>query len=277
MAPTERGDYNTMLKELNAPKAKVFPVLEHKIAIVTGAAEGMGKATALLFAASGASVVLADINEQGAQDVAKEIEKAGGQAYAVKVDISDSENVQNLIQQTVAKFGRLDCAVNNAALTPDGAPLTDFDEAYFDKLISINLKGTALCNKYEIAQMRKQGTGGSIVNISSVVAYHAHPNMVAYTIAKHGIVGLTKQAASENGDANIRVNTVAPGAILTEMSAKAMITMGTDHTEYARQMSMLGRWAAPHEVAQASLWLCSDASSYVTATTLPVDAGSHTK
>lgn len=277
MALTEIGDYEAMLKELNAPTARIFPVLEGKVAIVTGAAQGMGKATAILFAASGASVVLADINEEGVQKVAAEIEKAGGHAHAIKVDISVSEDVQRLVKETVAKFGKLDCAVNNAALTPDGAPLTEFDEAYFDKLISINLKGTALCNKYEIAQMRKQGTGGSVVNISSVVAYHAHPNMVAYTAAKHAIVGLTKQAASENGDANIRVNTVAPGAILTEMSAKALTTMGTDHKEYARQVSMLGRWAAPHEVAQASLWLCSDASSYVTATTLPVDAGSHTK
>ncbi|KAL1853301.1 hypothetical protein Plec18167_005609 [Paecilomyces lecythidis] len=277
MAYIEIGDYDAMLKELNAPKVKTFPVLEGKVAIVTGAAQGMGKATALLFAASGASVVLADINEEGIKYVAVEIERSGGRAYAVKVDISVSEEVQHLVEETVAKFGRLDCAVNNAALTPDGAPLTDFDEAYFDKLISVNLKGTALCNKYEISQMRKQGTGGSIVNISSVVAYHAHANMVAYTAAKHAIVGLTKQGASENGDANIRVNTVAPGAILTEMSAKALATMGTDHAEYARQVSMLGRWAAPDEVAQASLWLCSDASSYVTATTLPVDAGSHTK
>lgn len=277
MAHTDRGDYGQMLKDLNAPKAKVFPVLEGKVAIVTGAAQGMGKATALLFAESGAKVVLADLNEAGIQELAAQMSQKGWQAHAVRTDISSSSDVQNLVAEAVGKFGQLDCAVNNAALTPDGEPVTNFDEAYFDKLISINLKGTALCNKYEIAQMRKQGTGGSVVNVSSVVAYHAHANMVAYTTSKHAIVGLTKQAASENGDANIRVNTIAPGAILTEMSAKALTTMGTNHEEYAKQVSMLGRWAAPHEVAQASLWLCSDASSYVTATLLPVDAGSHTK
>lgn len=277
MAKAEMGDYASMLAKLGAPRAKVFPVLEGKVALVTGAAQGMGRATALLFAEAGANMVLADINEAGVKEVVDEISKLGGRAHAVKTDISSSSDVENLVKQAVAKFGRLDCAVNNAALTPDGEPMAQFDESYFDKLMSINLKGTALCNKYEIVQMRKQGTGGSIVNISSVVAYHAHANMVAYTASKHAIVGLTKQAASENGDANIRVNTVAPGAILTEMSAKALTTMGMDHVEYAKQVSMLGRWAAPHEVAQASLWLCSDASSYVTATVLPVDAGAHTK
>lgn len=274
---TEKGDYARMLADLNAPKPPVYPVLQGKVAIITGAAQGMGKATALLFAEAGASVVLADLNETGVNEVAAEINGKGWRAHAVKTDISKTADVQNLVDQAVATFGRLDCAVNNAALTPDGEPVANFDEAYFDKLISINVKGTALCNKYEIAQMRKQGSGGSIVNISSVAAYHAHANMVAYTTSKHAIVGLTKQAASENGDVNIRVNTVAPGAILTEMSANALTTMGTDHEAYAKQVSMLGRWAAPHEVAHASLWLCSDASSYVTATLLPVDAGSHTK
>ncbi|KAH8820757.1 hypothetical protein F5884DRAFT_816469 [Xylogone sp. PMI_703] len=225
-----------MVAELNVPKAKVYPVLPGKVAIVTGSAQGMGKETALMFAEAGASVVLADVNEPAMKEVVAQIEKLGGRAHAVKTDISSSSDVQNLVNEAVAKFGRLDYAVNNAALTPDDEP--------------INLKGTALCNKYEIAQMRKQGTGGSIVNISSVVAYHAHANMVAHTTSKHAIVGLTKQAA------------IAPGAILTEMSAKALSTMGTDHVEYAKQVSMLGRWAAPHEVAQASLWLCSDASSY---------------
>lgn len=274
---TEKGDYARMLAGLNRPKIPVYPVLQGKVAIITGAAQGMGKATALIFAEAGASVVLADLNEAGVKEVAAEINNKGWRAHAVKTDISKTADVQNLVDQAVEKFGRLDCAVNNAAMTPDGEPMTKFDEEYFDKLISVNFKGTALCNKYEIAQMRKQGNGGSIVNISSVVAYHAHPNMVAYTASKHAIVGLTKQAASENGDANIRVNTVAPGAILTEMSATALTTMGTDHEAYAKQVSMLPRWAAPEEVAHASLWLCSDASSYVTATLLPVDGGSHTK
>ncbi|KAL2002206.1 hypothetical protein VTN02DRAFT_429 [Thermoascus thermophilus] len=279
MAPTETSDYDyaKLLAELNVPKAKVYPVLEGKVAIITGAAQGMGKATALLFAEAGASVVLADVNEAAIEEVAADIERAGGRALAVRTDISSSEDVQNLVNRTVATFGRLDCAVNNAALTPDAAPFAEFDEDYFDKLMSINLKGTALCIKYEVAQMRRQGTGGSIVNISSTAAYLVHANMVAYTASKYAIIGLTKQAAGENGDANIRVNVVAPGPILTEMSASALNIIGMHHTEYARQATMMGRFGAPHEVAQASLWLCSDASSYVTATAIPVDAGSHAK
>lgn len=141
MPVTEMGDYAGLLARLNVPKAKVYPVLEGKVAIITGAAQGMGKATALLFAEAGASVVLAGVNESGIKDVAAEIEKAGGRAFAVKTDISSSEDVQNMVNRAVAEFGRLDCAVNNAALTPDGAPFTEFDEDYFDRLMSINLKG----------------------------------------------------------------------------------------------------------------------------------------
>ena len=277
MAANGVGDYQSMLVKLGQPYPKVFPVLEGKVAIVTGAAQGMGEATAKMFAEAGASVVLADLNETEAKKVANKIEQAGGKAHVVKTDISNSASVENLVKETVAKYGKLDCAVNNAALTPDGKPFHDFDEEYFDKLMSVNLKGTALCIKYELQQMRRQGHGGSIVNISSISAYHPHANMVAYGASKHAIVGLSKQAASENADANIRVNTVSPGAILTEMSAKALVTMGTDHEAYAKQVNMLGRWAAPWEVASASLWLSSDAASYITSTVLPVDAGSHTK
>ncbi|MCE4048620.1 MULTISPECIES: SDR family NAD(P)-dependent oxidoreductase [Bacillaceae] len=250
-----------------------FPVLDGKVAIVTGAAMGMGLATAKLFAEAKAKVVVADFNEEKGQAAVAEIEAAGGTAYFVKVDISKSEQVQNLVAKTVEKFGRLDVAVNNAALTPDNAPAAEFDEAYWDRLISVDLTGTALCMKYELQQMIKQGEGGSIINISSVSGFRPQPNNIAYVAAKHGVVGMTKVAALENGDKNIRVNTVAPGAIDTPMLRGSLEETGQTEEEFAPQLSLLGRFGQPAEIAQASLWLASDQSSYVTGTTIHADAG----
>lgn len=250
-----------------------FPVLDGKVAIVTGAAMGMGLATAKLFAEVKAKVVVADFNEEKGQEAVSEIEAAGGTAYFVKVDISKSEQVQNLVAKTVEKFGRLDVAVNNAALTPDNAPAAEFDEAYWDRLISVDLTGTALCMKYELQQMIKQGEGGSIINISSVSGFRPQPNNIAYVAAKHGVVGMTKVAALENGPLNIRVNTVAPGAIDTPMLRGSLEETGQTEEEFAPQLSLLGRFGQPIEIAQASLWLASDQSSYVTGTTIHADAG----
>ncbi|MEK4669713.1 SDR family NAD(P)-dependent oxidoreductase [Niallia sp. FSL R7-0271] len=250
-----------------------FPVLDGKVAIVTGAAMGMGLATAKLFAEAKAKVVVADFNEEKGQAAVAEIEAAGGTAYFVKVDISKSEQVQNLVAKTVEKFGRLDVAVNNAALTPDNAPAAEFDEAYWDRLISVDLTGTALCMKYELQQLIKQGEGGSIINISSVSGFRPQPNNIAYVAAKHGVVGMTKVAALENGDKNIRVNTVAPGAIDTPMLRGSLEETGQTEEEFAPQLSLLGRFGQPAEIAQASLWLASDQSSYVTGTTIHADAG----
>lgn len=250
-----------------------FPVLDGKVAIVTGAAMGMGLATAKLFAEAKAKVVVADFNEEKGQAAVAEIEAAGGTAYFVKVDISKSEQVQNLVAKTVEKFGRLDVAVNNAALTPDNAPAAEFDEAYWDRLISVDLTGTALCMKYELQQMIKQGEGGSIINISSVSGFRPQPNNIAYVAAKHGVVGMTKVAALENGPQNIRVNTVAPGAIDTPMLRGSLEETGQTEEEFAPQLSLLGRFGQPIEIAQASLWLASDQSSYVTGTTIHADAG----
>lgn len=250
-----------------------FPVLEGKVAIVTGAAMGMGLATAKLFAEAGAKVVVADMNEEKGRAAVEEIEAAGGTAFFQKVDISNSEQVQAMVKATVDTYGRLDVAINNAALTPDNAPTAEFDEAYWDKLISIDLTGTALCLKYELQQLIKQGEGGSIVNISSVSGFRPQPNNPAYVAAKHGIIGLTKVAALENGVHQIRVNNVAPGAIDTPMLRGSLAETGQTAEEFAPMLSLLGRFAQPEEVAQASLWLASDMSSYVTGTTLHVDAG----
>ncbi len=250
-----------------------FPVLQDKVAIVTGAAMGMGEATARLFAAAAARVVLADFNEEKGRAVAEDIIAAGGEAHFVQVDISQSTQVEQMIAAAVERFGRIDVAVNNAALTPDNSPVAEFDEAYWDRLMSVDLKGTALCLKYEIRQLLAQGTGGSIVNISSVSGFRPQPHNIAYVAAKHGVVGMTKVAALEYGPQNIRVNSVAPGAIDTPMLRGALAETGISAEEFAPQLSLLNRFGQADEIAQASLWLASDASSYVTGTTIHADAG----
>lgn len=250
-----------------------FPILEGKVAIVTGAAMGMGEATAKLFAEAGAKVAVADFNVEQGEAVAAAIQTAGGEATFVRVDISKGQEVERMVADTVAAYGRLDAAVNNAALTPDDKLASDFDEDYWDRLMAVDLKGTALCMKYELRQMIAQGDGGSIINISSVSGFRPQPNNIAYVAAKHGVVGMTKVAAMENGDKNIRVNSVAPGAIDTPMLRAALEQFGLSAEEYAPQLSLLNRFGRAEEIAQASLWLASDLSSYVTGTTLHVDAG----
>ena len=248
-------------------------VLEGKVAIVTGAAQGMGAATAQLFAEAGAKVVVADMNEDLGLTLVAKIEQAGGEALFQRVNVAVAAEVDALVQATVARFGRLDVAVNNAAVSPDTKPLAEMDEDEFDRVIAVDLKGVALCLKYQLSQMIRQGGGGSIVNVGSVSSFRPQPNNGVYVAAKHGVVGLTKVAAIENGVHGIRVNTVAPGAIDTPMLRRALDRMGCSEDDFAPQLSLLGRFGQPREVAQASLWLASEQSSYVTGTTIHVDAG----
>jgi glucose 1-dehydrogenase len=249
-----------------------FPVLKGKVAIITGAAMGMGAATARLFAEAGAKVVIADMNETKGEEVVTGIQAAGGNAFFQRVDISSSEQVKAMVDAAVEQYGRLDAAVNNAALTPDDKPIAEFDEDYWARLMAIDLKGTALCMKWELQQMIRQG-GGSIINISSVSGFRPQPATPAYVAAKHGVNGLTKVGAVENGALNIRVNAVAPGAIDTPMLRGAIEQFNLTEEEYAPQLSLLNRFGQPREVAEASLWLASDQSSYVTGTVIHVDAG----
>lgn len=251
-----------------------FPVLEGKTAIITGAAMGMGEATARLFAEAGANVVVADLNEEKGRAAADSIAAdTGARALFVKVDVSDSAQVQAMVAATVAEFGELNIAVNNAAMTPDNGPAAEFDEDYWDRLMAVDLKGTALCMKYELQQLLQQDKGGSIINISSVSGFRPQPNNIAYVAAKHGVEGMTKVAALENGPHNIRVNSVAPGAIDTPMLRGALAEFGLDEDAYAPQLSLLNRFGQPREIAEASLWLASDASSYITGTVIHADAG----
>lgn len=247
--------------------------LEGKVSIITGAAMGMGKATALLFAKEGAKVVIADWNEEEGKKVEEEIKSSGGEAHFIKVDVSDEVSVEKMVQETVDTYGQLDVAINNAAITPDDKPIADADMEYWDKLMSVDLKGVALCLKYEVKQMLKDGNKGSIVNTSSVSGIRPQPANPAYVAAKHGVIGLTKSAAMDYSAQGIRINSVAPGAIDTPMLRGALEQFGFDPDEYAKKLAMLERFAEADEVAEANLWLASDASSYVTGAVLNVDGG----
>ena len=247
--------------------------LEGKVAIVTGAAMGMGEATARVFAAAGAQVLVSDINRELGQATVERIEQDGGAASFYLTDVSKAADAEAMVQTAVERYGRLDCAVNNAAVTPDTHPIAELDEAEWDRILAVDLKGVALCLKYEVRQMLSQGGGGAIVNIGSVSSFRPQPANAAYTAAKHGVIGLTKVASLENAPQGIRVNTVAPGAIDTPMIRGALETVGLTEAEFAPVLSLFGRFGRPEEVAQASLWLCSDQASYVTGAVLNVDAG----
>lgn len=247
--------------------------LENKVAIITGAAMGMGRATAELFAEHGAKVVVADFNVEAGKEVVEYINANGGVAAFVKVDISNSKQVEAMVKFAVDTFGRLDIAVNNAALKPDNNSFQDLDEEYWDKLQAVDLKGTALCMKYELRQFVSQGDGGSIVNISSINAFKPTTGNPAYQAFKHGVEGLTKAAAYEYGRKGIRINSVAPGAIRTPMLAASLKSLGITEADIIPSMSLIGRLGEPREVAYGSLFLSSDEASYVHGTVLHVGGG----
>lgn len=247
--------------------------LNNKVAIITGAAMGMGMETAKLFAEEGAKVIVADFNEEAGNTVVKEILANGGTAAFCKVDISKASQVEEMVKFAVNTYGRLDCAVNNAALKPDNNKFEDLDEVYWDQLQAVDLKGTALCMKYEIRQFVSQGGGGAIVNISSINAFKPTTGNPAYQAFKHGVVGLTKAAAFEYGIQGIRINSIAPGAIRTPMLTAALQGLKIEEKDIIPTMSLIGRLGEPREVAHGSLFLCSNDASYVHGTTLHVGGG----
>lgn len=247
--------------------------LDGKVAIITGAAMGMGAATAELFAQEGAKVIIADFNEEKGRAQTEKIRNSGGEVTFFNVDVSQEEAVKNLVEFTVKTYGRLDVAINNAALTPDDKPIADFDLNYWNRLLAVDLTGVALCMKYEIRQMMAQGGGGSIVNVSSVSGVRPQPANPAYIAAKHGVIGLSRSASMDYSPHGIRVNVVAPGAIDTPMLRGALEQFGFDPDDYAKKLSLIGRFARAEEVANAHLWLASDQSSYVTGAVIAVDGG----
>jgi NAD(P)-dependent dehydrogenase (short-subunit alcohol dehydrogenase family) len=249
-------------------------LLSEKTALVTGAGQGMGEATAKALAAQGAKVVVADLDEEKGERTVDDIRAAGGDAFFIRCDVSISEHVEATVARAVKVFGTLDCAVNNAAVLADHRPLTEASVEEFDRIISVNLRGVFLGLKYQLRQMVLQGSG-AVVNISSVNGLRAKPSAAAYNAAKHAVIGLTRTAALEMADRNIRVNAVCPGAISTPMLQSAIERRGINPAEHARNLSPMGRFGEPGEVAAATLWLCSDAASFVTGSILAVDGGHH--
>jgi NAD(P)-dependent dehydrogenase (short-subunit alcohol dehydrogenase family) len=243
-----------------------------KVAFVTGGANGIGRAAALAFAREGASVVVADILEEGNRETAGMIEKLGGGALAVRCDVTRAGDVKAALDKTIETFGRLDFAFNNAGIEPrKPAPTADYDEEEWNRIIDIDLRGVFLCMKHEIPLMLKQG-GGAIVNTSSGAGIIGIKGSPAYTAAKHGVIGLTRAAALDYAAQNIRVNAVCPGYIDTPMMGR--FTGGTPEGR-AKVISEepIGRMGQPEEIANAVLWLCSDAASFVVGHALVADGG----
>ncbi|MBN9146264.1 MULTISPECIES: glucose 1-dehydrogenase [unclassified Novosphingobium] len=247
--------------------------LDGKVALVTGGGMGMGAATAQVMAGYGASVMVADRNMAAAQETVQAILDAGGTAVAQSCDVAEEAQVAEMIAACVAAFGRLDCAVNNAAIAPDLLPIADADMEVWDRVIRVNLRSVMLCMKYEIRQMLAQGDAGAIVNIASVSSVRPLPGNSAYVAAKHGVIGLTKTGSVEVAPKGIRVNAVMPGAIDTPMLRQSLADTGYSEADFAPALSLFGRFGRPEEVAEASAWLCSDAASYVTGHALGVEAG----
>jgi NAD(P)-dependent dehydrogenase (short-subunit alcohol dehydrogenase family) len=244
--------------------------LEGKVAIVTGGASGIGRAAALALARQGVRLLVADVDTDGGQATVQAIIAAGGAATFVRTDVSLAAEVMAMVECAVATYGRLDCAFNNAGINDEHAPAADLDEALWDRTIAINLKGIWLCMKYEIPAML--ASGGAIVNAASVVGLTGRRETPAYVASKHGIIGLTKATALDYGKRGIRVNAVCPGTIRTAMYVRRL---GDDPAVDARLAAEtpLGRLGIPEDVAEAVVWLCSDASSFVTGHSLVIDGG----
>ena len=244
---------------------------ENKVALVTGAASGMGLATARAFADAGAAVLLADFREDAVKAEAQKLVIAGHKAIAVRCDVSDDAQVATMVDRTVAEFGRIDAAFNNAGVMAHIAATADSTREEWDRVIGINLRGVWSCMKYELRQMQRQG-GGAIVNNASVGALSGNPGIGSYIASKHGVVGLTRTAALEYIKQGIRVNAVNPGLIDTQIARDVVSGDEQAYGEIAKNVP-IGRAGRPEEIASAVLWLCSRGASYVVGHALTVDGG----
>lgn len=242
-----------------------------KVALVTGAGSGMGLATAEAFAEAGAAVVLADVNEASARSAAKQLTDAGHSAIAVRCDVSDESQVEAMIRDAVSAFGRLDAAFNNAGVQSPVAETAEASGVEFDRVNAINLRGVWNCMKYELLQMRGQGSG-AIVNCSSLGGLVGIAGRGVYHASKHGVLGLTKSAALEYATRGIRINAVCPGIIETPM-VTGMLESEPEAIRELMKEQPIGRLGRPQEIASAVLWLCSDAASFVIGHSLAVDGG----
>lgn len=239
-----------------------------KVALVTGAGSGIGRATARAFADEGAKVVVVDLDMEGGEETVRQIRAAGGDAVFFRADVSRASDAEGMVRTAVERYGRLDVGVNNAGILQPPAPLGDLSEETFDRLIAVNLKGVFLGMKYEIQQMLRQG-GGAIVNTGSAASLIGFAGLSAYVASKHGVAGLTRAAALDYARQGIRINAVAPGAVRTPMVGP--VTPETE--ERVRLSEPIGRFAEPEEIAAAILYLASDAASFVLGHVMAVDGG----
>jgi NAD(P)-dependent dehydrogenase (short-subunit alcohol dehydrogenase family) len=243
---------------------------EGQVALVTGAASGIGRSTALLYALQGAKVIVSDVTKAGGQETVQLIHDAGGEAMFIGADVSNPVDCEALIRQTIDAYGRLDVAFNNAGIGGDSALTADYGIEAWQKVININLSGVFYCMKYEIQAML-QGGHGAIVNMSSILGQVGFPTAAAYVAAKHGVVGLTQTAAAEYAAAGIRINVVGPAFIHTPLIS------GLEEDEASRTMLIglhpIGRLGMPEEVAELVVWLSSDKASFMVGAYVPVDGG----
>lgn len=242
-----------------------------KVAFVTGAASGMGLAAAQAFAAAGASVALADFDLSAAQQAAQSLTARGHAALAIGCDVGNEQQVARAVEQTVATFGSLDVAFNNAGIQLPYKDTSEVTSEEYNRVMDVNLRGVWLCLKYEIQQMRKQ-SGGAIVNNSSIGGHNGGPGMAPYHATKHGVLGLTKSVALENARQGIRINAVCPGLIMTPMIDK-MVADKPGILETFTAAVPMGRAGKPEDVANAVLFLCSSQADFITGHSLVIDGG----
>ena len=242
-----------------------------KVALVTGAGSGIGRAAARIFAREGAKVAAADVNRASAEETVGMIREAGGEAFGLQADVSKAAEVEAMVDAVVGTYGRLDCAFNNAGIEGVLASTADYTEADWAPVIAVNLTGVWLCMKYEIPRLLETG-GGAIVNTSSAAGLLGAPRMPAYVASKHGVVGLTKTAALEYAKSGVRVNAVCPGVIDTSMVGRLKERRPRMFEKIVRG-EPIGRIGQPEEIAENAVWLCSDAASFVTGHAMSVDGG----
>jgi NAD(P)-dependent dehydrogenase (short-subunit alcohol dehydrogenase family) len=247
-------------------------ILDGKIAVITGAGSGIGRATAKIFAREGAKLLISDIVVDAGMETLKALEDSGAAAIFMKIDVSKASDVEAMIAKAVETYGRIDCAFNNAGIEGEGAVTHKCTEENWNRVLAINLTGVWHCMKAELTQMLKQGGPGSIVNTSSMAGLVGSVGGPAYVAAKHGVAGLTKAAALEYGRHGIRVNAVCPGPIRTPMMTRIMRGSAEVEQKFIRA-EPLKRFGEPEEIGESVAWLCSERASYVTGLSMPVDGG----